>query len=322
MAIGDPDNKQLDYFAMAGLIRKHYEDECYDSAVTKFVPWETVAAICWEETQFTNVRQNGFKHDDWLKGPSTKTEGKGNHAVGFGQVERETIILMQTQASETGALKGFFDGTPFANTPLASLPKGWWQEVDNWVLGDSRRAIHLVWHALIHQKSRHPNVTLEQLLHNYGGLRDADGNPTAKMRRVARGWLTTTSLLQCFRRSGLGAGDYGGMMRAKRILAAIFACSRRSASFAGSFGVAARPIVGYMYAAHDLYALGDGLACLSFGPTFQPGGNAKLDTDYKAFIAEYKSQPETEYKWIRPWVEARYPKLKGQDLNIGPKPSE
>lgn len=322
MALGDPDNKQLDYFSMGGLIRKHYEDECYDSTVTGFVPWETVAAIFWEESQFTNIRQNGFDHEDWVKGPSTKTESKGNHAIGFGQVERETIILMQIQASTTGALKGFFDGTPLANTPLASLPIGWWREVDNWVLGDARRAIHLTWHALIHQKNRHPDASLEQLLHNYGGLRDASGSPTAKMRRVARGWLTTTSLLQCFRRSGLGAGDYGGMMRAKRILAAVFACSRRSASFAGSFGVVSRPIAGYIYAGHDLYALGDGLACLSFGPTFQPGGNAKLDTDYRDFIAEYKSRPETEYKWIRPWVEARYPKLNGQDLNIGPKPNE
>ncbi|MBM3619464.1 MAG: hypothetical protein FJX20_02145 [Alphaproteobacteria bacterium] len=322
MGIGDPDNKQQDYFAMAGLIRKHYEEECYDKDLVGFVPWETVAAIFWEETQFSNIRQTKFNHADWLKGPSTETESRGNHAVGFGQVERETIILMQTQVGKTGTLKGFFDGTPLAGQPVDQLPKGWWRDVDAYVLGDTRRAIHLTWHALLHQRKRHPDANLEQLLHNYGGLRDKDGKPTPKMRRVARGWLTTTKLLQCFRRSGLGAGDYGGMMRAKRVLAAIFSCSRRSATFMPSFGVEARPIAGYIYAAHDLYALGDGLGCVSFGSTFQPGGNGAIDADYRAFIAEYKSQPEGDHKWIRPWIHDRYPSLKGRNLEIGPKPDE
>jgi hypothetical protein len=306
---------------MAGLIQKHYRDECYDSDVTSFVPWETLAAIFWEESQFTNTRQKGFSHESWLKGPGPE-EGKGNHAVGFGQVERETIILMQTQATTTGALKGFFDGTELANTPIDKMPPGWWRTVDQMVLSDTRRAIHLTWHALIHQRKRFPKASLEKLLHNYGGLRDKSGNPTDKMVRVARGWLTTTSLLVNFRSSGLGAQDYGGIMRAKRILAAIFACSRRNAVFAPSFGVDSRQIQGYIYASTDLYALGDGLACLSFGSSNQPGSNGNLASDYRDFIAEYKSQPETEYKWIRPWVEKRFPALKGRALNIGPNGNE
>ncbi len=321
MAIGDPQNTQQDYFAMTGLIQKHYRDECYDSDVTSMVPWETVAAIFWEETQFANVRQNGFNHEDWVKGPGSEP-GKGNHAVGFGQVERETIILMQTQATKTGALKGFFDGTSLANNPIDKMPAGWWRTVDQMVLADTRRAIHLTWHALIHQKKNHPNADLEKLLHNYGGLRTPSGSPTDKMIRVARGWLTTTSLLTNFRSSGLGAQDYGGIVRAKRILAAIFACSRRNAQFMPTFGVESRPIQGYLYSGTDLYALGDGMACLSFGNTNQPGSNGKLASDFKDFIAEYKNQPETEYKWIRPWVEKRYPTLKGRDLNIGPKGNE
>lgn len=321
MAIGDRETRQQDYFAMAGLLQKHYRDECYDSDVTSSVPWETVAAIFWEETQFTNTRQKGFSHESWLKGPDAE-QGKGNHAIGFGQVERETVILMQTQATTTGALKGFFDGTSLANTPIDKMPPGWWRTVDEMVLSDNRRAIHLTWHALIHQRKRHPNANLEKLLHNYGGLRDASGKPTDKMVRVARGWLTTTSLLVNFRASGLGAQDYGGMMRAKRVLAAIFACSRRNANFMPSFGVEARPIHGYIYAGTDLYALGDGLGCLSFGNSNQPGSNANLASDYKDFIAEYKKQPETEYKWIRPWVEKRYPTLKGRALNIGPNGNE
>lgn len=321
MAIGDPETKQQDYFAMAGLIQKHYRDECYDGDVISSVPWETVAAIFWEETQFTNTRQKGFSHESWLKGPGAE-QGKGNHAIGFGQVERETLILIKSQATTTGALKGFFDGTPLAGTPIDKLPGGWWRDVDEMVLGDNRRAIHLCWHALIHQRNRHPDANLEKLLHNYGGLRDASGRPTDKMVRVARGWLTTTSLLTTFRASGLGAQDYGGVTRAKRVLAAIFACSRRNARFMPSFGVEARPIHGYIYAGTDLYALGDGLGCLSFGNSNQPGANTNLAGDYRDFIAEYKKQPESEHKWIRPWVEKRFPTLKGRALNIGPNGNE
>jgi hypothetical protein len=322
MAIGDPDNKQQDYFAMCGLIQNHYSAECYDTDVTSFVPWETVAAICWEETQFKNTRQNGFNHEDWVKGPSTATDSKGNHAIGFGQVERETIFIIQSQAKTTGALKGFFDRTSLSGQPIDNLPTGWWRTVDQMVLADTRMAIHLIWHALIHQKKNHPSASLEQLLCHYGGLRKPSGGPTDKMVRVARGWLTTTSLLVNFRSSGLGAQDYGGIMRAKRILAAIFSCSRRNAQFMPTFGVESKAIHNYMYSGTDLYALGDGLAGLSFGATNQPGSNASLASDYRDFIAEYKKQPETDYKWIRPWVEKRYPALKGRDLNIGPKGNE
>ena len=172
MGIGDPEAKQQDYFAMGGMLQRHYRDECYDSAVTSFVPWETVAAICWEETAFTNRRQIDFSHQSWLKGPGAGPD-KGNHAIGFGQVERETIILIQTQAKTTGALKGFFDGTPLADTPIDKLPFGWWRTVDEMVLSDNRRAIHLVWHALIHLRKARPDDNLEKLLRNYGGQRDA-----------------------------------------------------------------------------------------------------------------------------------------------------
>lgn len=321
MAKDDPQNSQQDYFGMCGLIQKHYRDECYDTDVTSMVPWETVAAIFWEETQFANVRQNGFNHQDWAKGPGSE-KGKGNHAVGFGQVERETIILMQTQAKTTGALKGFFDGTPLATNDISSMAPGWWQTVDNLVLSDTRRAIHLTWHALIHQRKNHPNANLEKLLHNYGGLRDASGAPTDKMVRVARGWQATTSLLVNFRNSGLNANDYGGFVRAKRIIAAIFSCSRRNAQFMPTFGVESRQIHGYMYSGTDLFALGDGLACLSCGGSLQPGTNGNLGSDYRDFIAEYKQHKETDYQWIRPWIHKRYPNLKGLLLNIGPNGDE
>src|SRR5262245_47571347 len=94
-------NTQKDISGMSELVQKQY-DKRAPADLVGMLPWEYFIAICWEETQFNNIRQRKFNHGDWLKGPGAEPE-KGNHAVGFGQVERESMILFRTQNDVTKA---------------------------------------------------------------------------------------------------------------------------------------------------------------------------------------------------------------------------
>lgn len=325
---GDQANLQKDIFGMSGLVQEQYAKRAPADLVT-LLPWEYVIAIFWEETQFTNIRQQEFNHADWLKGPGSE-KGKGNHAVGFGQVERESMILFKTQTSFTGAFDGLVFPTSRGPIEAAKGTPGWWHELDLAILASDALSVEMTWRALIHQMKRHPKATRAGLLQFYGGLMDEKGQPLPKMRRVARGWLATGSLFQAYRRTFPGGKAVGGIQGARKLLAAIFWCSRRNANFGGGFGVTPQESPrASPFGKTDIALLGDGLGVLAMGPA-GPGGypnaHPSLDKEYGEFVAEYGRRAAlpgaTDMSWVRPWVEDKYPAFKGQTTDLGPREGE
>ena len=91
----------MHFFQMWDLVRRNYGHipSGPRASFMKVVTPELLMAIFFEESGFRNIRQNEFDHNDWLKRwsmPVTKKHNpNGNHAVGFGQVERESIVALR-----------------------------------------------------------------------------------------------------------------------------------------------------------------------------------------------------------------------------------
>ena len=56
-----------DVFFMWNLAQRAYVGACTDDWVSATFSPTLMLAISWEETQFTNTRQLGFTHEDWMK---------------------------------------------------------------------------------------------------------------------------------------------------------------------------------------------------------------------------------------------------------------
>ena len=109
-----------DFWFMWGLAHRAYLTECKDNWVLQNFSPRLMIAISWEETQFNNIRQSGFTHIDWMKrwtdiDPVTNAPRKdgdtgqvsGNHAVGYVQVERDTIDVARAQSADLPRPSGF-----------------------------------------------------------------------------------------------------------------------------------------------------------------------------------------------------------------------
>ncbi len=149
----------LQYLSMWSLVQQNYNGSlCPDDAFRSIVSQELLMAIFWEETQFANLRQKGktgpFTHNDWLKAwteprppppPPPKPGEKpklqhlpGAHAVGFGQVERETIGRIKALGPDK--LDGLIPGTLGKDVDLKTI--------DEAILADDGKGVQITWRYL------------------------------------------------------------------------------------------------------------------------------------------------------------------------------
>jgi hypothetical protein len=212
----------LQYFQMWSLVQQNYNSNlCKDANFMQKVSPELLMAIFWEETQFTNIRQLQFDHGNWLErwlvSPPTD---KGNHAIGFGQVERDTLATIKALASDK--LDGLIPGKAGKDVDLRSL--------DLEVLGDDGMGVQLTWRALQHLYSTVAKTEFG-LVKAYGG-----GNP--QKPNVLLDWLACEAAQTAYQRLGPVNYPGNGMAQNMRLLAGAFAIAKNNGDFPRAFGVA------------------------------------------------------------------------------------
>jgi hypothetical protein len=204
----------LQYFQMWSLVQQNYNSNlCKDPGFMQVVSHELLMAIFWEETQFANIRQHGFGHNHWLD-PSTK----GN-AIGFGQVERDTLATLKALASDK--LDGLIPGKAGKDVDLRSL--------DLKVLDDDGMGVQLTWRALQHLHSTVAKTKFG-LVKAYGG-----GNP--KKPNVPLDWLVCEAAQVAYQHLGPVNYPGNGMAQNMRLLAGAFAIAKNDGDFPRAFGV-------------------------------------------------------------------------------------
>jgi hypothetical protein len=181
-------------------------------------------AIFWEETQFANIRQRQFDHNDWLKAwtmppPADKTAMRpGNHAIGFGQVERDTLLRIKPLAPDK--LDNLLPGTPGNALDLKSL--------DLEIFKDDGKGVQLTWRALWHLwgsgiKSK------ASLAQTYGG------NP--RLAGVPPAWIACETVQRAYQQLGPINFIDRDMRQNMRLMAGAFWLARSDGDFGRAFGV-------------------------------------------------------------------------------------
>lgn len=207
----------LQYFQMWSLVRQNYNgDLCNDPKFMELVSHELLMAIFWEETQFANIRQFGFDHGDWLRRWSTKpSTDQGNHAIGFGQVERDTLAT----AVLSNKLNGLIPGPPGTKVNMLGL--------DTTVLENDGLSVQLTWRVLWHLHTSGIKTKLG-LVTVYGG------HPGSV---VPAAWLVCERAQIAYQ--NLGPVNLAGnnMERNMRLMAGAFWIARHDGAFPRAFGV-------------------------------------------------------------------------------------
>jgi hypothetical protein len=218
----------LHYFPMWSLVQQSYNGSlCSDGAFTQLVSQELLMAIFWEETQFTNTRQREFDHNDWLKRwnmppPQTEEEKKkmlpGNHAIGFGQVERET--LGRIKALGPDKLDGLIPGKSGKDVDLRTI--------DLAILGDDSKGVQLSWRYLQYLYGAGIKNKLS-LVKAYGG------NP--KLAHIPPEWVNCEAVQKGYQQLGPINFIDKDMRQNMRLLAGAFWIARHDGDFPRAFGV-------------------------------------------------------------------------------------
>jgi|GEM_PF-4934984 len=218
--------KTLTYFEMWNLVLENYNETiCPDAEFRALLTQEDLMALFWEETQFSNRRQVGFDHDDWLKrwtsgARSSGLIAAGNHAVGFGQVEREGFILMKGTRSR--ALRGLVPGVAPGDLKV--------HELDLLVLGDNAVGAQVGWRAMWHVYLASPSIrSTRALLNVHGGQVNRDKVP---------GLLNCGRILRAFQkmpRDGL-EGERSFLVNME-LMAGAFWLARHNGDFEKAFGI-------------------------------------------------------------------------------------
>jgi hypothetical protein len=186
-------------------------DPTFMSVVTQ----EFLMALFWEETQFANIRQHRFTHDDWLKRWTQPTAAKhnpnGNHAVGFGQVERESIVLFRALRRSMG--------------PLGQIPV---QEIDLEVLADENKSVEISWRALHALWQSGKFTTAAGLMRGYGGKPNYGKVP---------GIVNSAAILHGFSHPAAKRPTSAGPELNFRLLAGACWIARHNGAFARAFGI-------------------------------------------------------------------------------------
>jgi hypothetical protein len=250
-----------DFWFMWGLAHRAYLADCTDSWVLQNFSPGLMIAISWEETQFNNIRQSGFTHIDWMKrwtdidpatnGPrkNKKTgQASGNHAIGYVQVERDTMdrwLALNPQVCL--GLPGFDGDMMFRVGDATVSPERinrrrlWWQTIDEKVLARDEAGFQLGWRTFSHMHTAGVANSKKSALVIYGGSNEQRDDPTKTIGRTAsqivQGWLDTDACL----RAMMAISPYRsrvelGWTMANRMLAGAYYYSRPDGDFLGGFG--------------------------------------------------------------------------------------
>ena len=209
----------LQYFQMWSLVQQNYNSNlCNDPAFMQVISQELLMAIFWEETQFANMRQLQFDHNNWLQHWFASPPTTGNHAVGFGQVERESLVLIQALGSDK--LDGLIPGQSGKNVDLKTI--------DLEVLKDDGKGVQLTWRAMQYLHGRGIKNQL-RLVTAYGG------NPNKPL--VPPAWLDCETAQKAYQQLGPVNYPGNGMAQNMRLLAGAFWIARQNGAFPRAFGV-------------------------------------------------------------------------------------
>ena len=215
----------LHYFQMWSLVQANYNSSlCSDAAFRGVISHELLMAIFWEETQFANIRQTSFDHYDWMKAwtmprPPDKTQMlPGNHAIGFGQVERDMLLRIKTLGP--ARLDDLIPGTSGSALDL--------QSVDGEILKDDGKGVQLTWRAMWH-------LYASGIRSKAGLAKVYGGNPN--LPDVPPAWIACETVQKAYQQ--LGPINYvdKDMSQNMRLLAGAFWIARNNGEFLRAFGV-------------------------------------------------------------------------------------
>ena len=257
----------LHYFQMWSLVQQNYNGNlCNDATFMSVVSQELLMAIFWEETQFANIRQRQFDHQDWLKRwnappPQTEEEKKkmlpGNHAIAFGQVERET--LGRIKALGPDKLDGLIAGKSGKDVDLKTI--------DLAILDDDGKGVQLSWRYLRYLYGSGIKNKLS-LVKAYGG------NPN--LAQIPPEWLNCEAIQKGYQQ--LGPINYvdKDMRQNMRLLAGAFWIARHNGEFMRAFGVSQE----------EAAKMGAPLRAIATNGNKGPNANPNLVADLRKFVME------------------------------------
>jgi hypothetical protein len=238
-------NQPSNFWYMWDMVHRGYVNDCTDAWVKQNFGPGLMLAICWEETGFQNIRQKNCTHEMWLKrwsNPGKTADGQvaGNHAVGFVQVERETIGLWLLFNSELClGLPGFTPDMVYTqNDKSVSAERkqrraSWWMTIDENILASDVAGFQLGWRTFSHMHKMMPGSTPQTTLQNYAGDSSARSRTKAQ---IVKGWRDTDACLRAlFSLSPYRFKSDNGFALANRMLAGAFLFAKPDGNFAAAF---------------------------------------------------------------------------------------
>jgi len=181
----------------------------------------------------------------WLKrwsNPSKTADGQvaGNHAVGFVQVERDTIGLWLLFNSELclGLPDFTLDMVYTQNDGSVSTERKqrrakWWMAIDEKILASDVAGFQLGWRTFSHMHKMLPGSTPQTILQNYAGDSSARSRTKAQ---IVQGWRDTDACLRAlFSLSPYRFKSDNGFALANRMLAGAFFFAKPDGNIVGAF---------------------------------------------------------------------------------------
>lgn len=251
-----------DFWFMWNLAQKAYSNACQDQWVLQNYSPQLMVAISWEETQFNNIHQGGFTHDDWMKlwtdiDPATNktrvnsatNQKSGNHAIGYVQAERDTIDLWLTFNPEVClGLPGFTaemvyrQGDKSVTTERRQARTRWFQKADEAILADDAAGFSLGWRAFSYLHTAKVISSKRSGLKVFAGKNDARDDPKKKIGRTApqiiQGWLDTDACMRALAAmSPYQMKPEFGLAAANQAIGGAYYFSRPDGDFNGAFRI-------------------------------------------------------------------------------------
>jgi hypothetical protein len=242
------------FWYMWDMVQRGYVNDCTDQWVKQSFSPALMLAICWEETEFQNIRQTGCSHEMWMMRwtrPGEKSDDgqvAGNHAVGCVQVERDTIGLWLL--FNPGICLGLPDFTPdliyaqndkLVTTERKQKRARWWQTIDQKILANDTAGFQLGWRTFAHMHRAKPNTSAQTTLENYAG--DSSARTRTKAQ-IVKGWLDTDCCLRAVfamtpyrqpKPNAYQAQAENGFELANRMLAGAFFFAKPNGNFTRAF---------------------------------------------------------------------------------------
>lgn len=300
------EDRSHDFWFMWQLAQRAYVGTCTDNWVLQTFSPAIMIAISWEETQFANIRQMGFDHADWMKrwtdlGPDQKPRKNeagqisGNHAIGYVQVERDTIDRwLALNPTLCLGLPGFTadmayrEGDPNVKPEIKTKRRTWWQGLDTVILADDDAGFQLGWRAFSHMHTAKVASSKLTALKLYAGSNKKRDDPKKKLGRTApqiiQGWLDTDAAMRALAQiSPYHIPPELGLKFANTAIAGAYWFSRPDGDFPRAFGGTTMTEAAAMARVYD--------AVLTRGPNDSFIGTSRI-AELRAAIRQHLGLPE------------------------------